>query len=113
MEHKDPDHVDSILKVLTGFNSKEFLIIFVAAYMSVLTTPAVIEMIGLASNPIIVVVAVMIIQYYLLYYVGKMHGSSILKTMTSKSFIGWLMWLALVCMLLLPVIHLLSIFGLT
>jgi len=109
MENKNAEPIDSLLAGLTGFNIKEFLIIVAVAYLSILTIPMVIESIGLPVVP--AVLAIMGIQYYLLYYVGKLHGKSILKTMTSNGFIGWLMWFALMCMLMLPIIHLLSIFG--
>jgi len=113
MENKDPGHVDSILKVLTGFNLKEFALIVIVAYMSILTTPGFIATMGMAAQPMVIIIAVMLVQYSTLYYVAKIHGSGILKTMTSNGFVGWLMWFALVCMLILPVIHLLSLFGLT
>ena len=100
----------SILEDLTGFSVKEFVIIIAVAYMSVLTIPSVINYIGLPALP--VVIGIMLIQYTLLYFVGKNHGRGILKTMTGNGFLGWLMWLALVCMLMLPIIHLLTIAGL-
>ena len=112
MENKNEDQVDSILESLTGFKIKEFLIIIVVAYLSVLTTPAAIVGMGLGNQPLVAIIAVMLVQYFLLLYVGKMHGSGILKTMTQKGFVGWLLWFALVCMLMLPIIHLLKIFGL-
>ena len=112
MENKNEDQVDSILESLTGFNIKEFLIILAVAYLSVLTTPGAITSMGLSAQPLIAIIAVMLVQYFLLMYVGKSHGSSVLKTMTRNGFVGWLMWFALVCMLMLPVIHLLKIFGL-
>lgn len=99
----------SLLESFTGFNLKEFIIIISVAYMSILTTPMVINALNLSSLPVII--GVMMTQYYLLYYVGKLHGSSILKTMTGNGFLGWLMWLALVCMLMLPIIHLLTMAG--
>ena len=102
-----PDN--SVLEELTGFKPKAFIIIIAVAYMSLLTIPAVINSVSLPALPI--VIGVMLIQYVLLYFVGKTHGSSLLKTMTGNGFIGWLMWLALVCMLMLPVIHLLTLFG--
>jgi hypothetical protein len=100
---------DSIIEGLTGFSIKEFVIIIAVAYLSILTLPAVVASLNLP--PLIVVVGVMCIQYLLLYFVGKNHESSILKTMTSNGFLGWLMWLALVCMLMLPVIHLITLSG--
>jgi len=111
MENKNGNQVDSVLESLTGFTVKEFLIILFVAYLSILTIPAAIISMGMAEQPIIPIIGVMCFQYFLLFTVGKMHGSSILKTMTSHGFVGWLMWLALVCMLMLPVIHLLKIFG--
>ncbi|TEW55013.1 hypothetical protein E2R68_07560 [Psychromonas sp. RZ22] len=99
----------SVLEDLTGFKPKAFAIIIAVAYMSILTIPMVVNAMNLPAMPI--VIGVMLIQYYLLHYVGKLHGRSILKTMTANGFIGWLMWLALVCMLMLPVIHLLTLFG--
>ena len=111
MENKNGEQVDSILESLTGFNIKEFFIIIAVAYLSVLTTPAAIIGMGLGHQPLVAIIAVMLVQYLLLVYVGKIHGSGILRTMTQKGFVGWLLWFALVCMLMLPVIHLLKIFG--
>ena len=110
MKNKDTTQSDSILEDLTGFRPKEFVIIIAVAYMSVLTIPMVIASLGLPALP--VVIGIMLIQYCLLYFVGKTHGGSILKTMRSNGFIGWLMWLALLCMLMLPIIHLLNLAGL-
>jgi len=101
---------NSVLEELTGFKPKAFIIIIAVAYMSLLTIPAAINSVGLPAMPI--VIGIMLIQYGLLYFVGKTHGTSILKTMTGNGFIGWLMWLALVCMLMLPIIHLSTMFGL-
>ena len=112
MENKNEEQVDSMLESLTGFNIKEFLIIIFVAYLSALTTPAVIIGVGMSSQPLVPILGIMLIQYFLLFYVGKLHGSSVLKTMTQNGFVGWLLWFALVCMLILPVIHLLKIFGL-
>lgn len=109
MDDKQTGQNDSMLKDLTGFTVKEFLIVAVVAYLSILTMPMVIDAFELPRLP--VVIAIMVIQYFLLYSVGKMHGKSILKTMTSNGFLGWIMWFALVCMLMLPIIHLLSLFG--
>lgn len=100
---------DSVLEDLTGFKPKAFAIIVAVAYMSILTLPMISNAMNLPALPVII--AVMCIQFFLLRYVGRIHGYSILKTMTANGFIGWLMWLALVCMLMLPVIHLLTIFG--
>jgi len=111
MENKNGNQVDSILESLTGFTIKEFLIILFVAYLSILTTPAAIIGMGLSTLPLVPIIGVMCFQYFLLFTVGRIHGSGILKTMTSHGFVGWLMWLALVCMLMLPVIHLLKIFG--
>jgi hypothetical protein len=110
MSNNNDDKNNSILEGLTGFSIKEFVIIIAVAYMSILTLPGVIVSMNLPALP--VVVGVMFIQYCLLYFVGKNHGNSILKTMTSNGFLGWLMWLALVCMLMLPVIHLVTLSGL-
>lgn len=109
MSNKNDNKNDSILEGLTGFSIKEFVIIIIVAYLSVLTLPGVIASLNLPALP--VVVSVMFVQYFLLYFVGKNHGNSILKTMTSNGFLGWLMWLALVCMLMLPVIHLITLSG--
>jgi hypothetical protein len=111
MQNKNGEQVDSMLEALTGFTIKEFLLIIVVAYLSVLTTPNIIIAVGLAHQPVVAIIAVMLVQYSLLLYVGRIHGSSILKTMTKNGFVGWLMWFALVCMLMLPVIHLIKIFG--
>ena len=100
---------DSVLRDLTGFMPKAFVIIIAVAYMSILTIPPVVQSLGLPALP--VVLGIMLIQYCLLFYVGKIHGDGILKTMRNNGFIGWLMWLALVCMLMLPVIHLLTLVG--
>ncbi|WP_147232360.1 hypothetical protein [Psychromonas sp. B3M02] len=100
---------DSVLRELTGFMPKAFVIIIAVAYMSVLTLPPVIQALGLPALP--VVLGIMLIQYCLLFYVGKIHGDGVLKTMRSNGFIGWLMWLALICMLMLPVVHLLTLVG--
>jgi len=112
MENKNGDQADSILESFTGFNIKEFIIIIVVAYLSVLTTPGAIIGMGMRQQPLVPIFAVMLVQYLLLFYVGRIHGSGILKTMTQKGFVGWLLWFALVCMLMLPIIHLLKIFGL-
>lgn len=109
MDNKNTAQDHSILEDLTGFRPKEFVIIISVAYLSVLTIPAVIQTLGLPALP--VVIGIMLIQYFLLHYVGKSHGRSILKTMTGNGFIGWLMWLALMCMLMLPIIHLLTLAG--
>lgn len=101
---------DSIIQDLTGFMPKEFILISVVAYMSILTLPMVLSSIGLPALP--AVIGIMLIQFFLLRYVVQSHGRSILKTMTGNGFLGWLMWLSLVCMLMLPIIHLLSLFGL-
>lgn len=110
MDDKQTGQNDSMLQDLTGLNVKEFLIVAVVAYLSILTIPMVIDAFELPRLP--VVLGIMFIQYFLLYSVGKMHGKSILKTMTNNGFIGWMMWFALVCMLMLPIIHLLTLFGL-
>jgi len=110
MDNQGPKQDSSILEDLTGFRVKEFVIIIVVAYLSILTLPTVVASVGLPAVP--AVIGIMLVQYSLLHYVGKCHGSSILKTMKSNGFIGWLMWLALLCMLMLPIIHLLSIAGL-
>jgi len=109
MKKKGTTQSDSILVDLTGFRPKEFLIIIAVAYMSILTIPMVVASLGLPALP--VVIGIMLIQYSLLYFVGKSHGDSILKTMRSNGFVGWLMWLALLCMLMLPIIHLLNLAG--
>ena len=109
MSNKNDNKNDSILEGLTGFSIKEFVIIIIVAYLSVLTLPGVIASFNLPALP--VVVGIMFSQYFLLFLVGKNHGNSILKTMTSNGFLGWLMWLALVCMLMLPVIHLITLSG--
>ena len=101
---------DSIIQDLTGFKPKEFILIIVVAYMSVLTLPMILAGIGLPALP--AVIGIMLIQFFVLRYVVQLHGKSILKTMTANGFLGWLMWLSLVCMLMLPIIHLLSLFGL-
>ena len=109
MDNNKAEPIDSLLKDITGFNIKAFLIIIAVAYLSILTIPMIISALNLPAMP--VVLGIMSIQYFLLYYVGKIHGQSILKTMTSNGFVGWIMWFALVCMLMLPIIHLLSLFG--
>jgi len=111
MERKTTDEVDSMLEALTGFKIKQFLLIILIAYLSILTMPWAIITIGMATQPVAPIIVVMLIQYFLLHKVGQMHGKSILKTMTQNGFVGWLMWFALVCMLMLPVIHLVKIFG--
>lgn len=110
MDNKNTAQEHSILEDLTGFRPKKFVIIIAVAYMSILTIPAVIGTMGLPALPVII--GIMLLQYFLLYYVSKDHGRSILKTMTGNGFIGWLMWLALICMLMLPIIHLLTLVGL-
>ena len=111
MEHDTENGVDSMLQALTGFKIKEFLIIILVAYLSILTMPWAIIAIGMSTQPIIPIAVVMLVQYFLIHKVGQIHGKSILKTMTQNGFVGWLMWLALICMLMLPVIHLVKIFG--
>ena len=107
MDNKNTTQDHSILEDLTGFRPKAFVIIITVAYMSILTIPGVIRTMGLPALP--VVIGIMLVQYFLLHYVGKNHGRSILKTMTGNGFIGWLMWLALICMLMLPIVHLLTL----
>ncbi|MEL0629286.1 hypothetical protein [Psychromonas aquatilis] len=110
MANKNLRQSDSVLENLTGFRPKTFVIVIAVAYMSVLTLPPVIAFLGLPSVP--AVIGIMLVQYFLLYYAGQLHGSSLLRTMKDNGFIGWIMWLAVICMLMLPIIHLLSLFGL-
>ena len=109
MVNKNLRQSDSVLENLTGFRPKIFVIIVIVTYMSILTLPPVIASFSLPRVP--AVIFIMLVQYSLLYYAGKLHGSSLLSTMKDNGFIGWIIWLAVICMLMLPVIHLLSLFG--